>query len=74
MSLNVRVSLLTAQILEYWGTCHTKLSKKKEHKQAVFVPSVQGDVVSLTGEQSKKPVRKQKARRSMDKAITKFAR
>lgn len=47
MSINVRVSLLTAQILEYWGVCHTKLARSKAQKAAVplaYVPSVSGDV------------------------------
>ncbi|KXT13351.1 hypothetical protein AC579_6027 [Pseudocercospora musae] len=34
MSINVRVSLLTAQVLEYWGLCQAKLAKRKEHKLA----------------------------------------
>lgn len=74
MSINVRVSLLTAQVLEYWGVCQAKLAKRKEHKLAVFVPSVQGDVTSLTGSQTKKPVRHPPSRTSMDRVITKLAR
>ncbi|WPB04261.1 uncharacterized protein RHO25_008906 [Cercospora beticola] len=47
MSLNVRVSLLTAQILEYWTSCQLKLAKSKSKKGSVplaYVPSVSGDV------------------------------
>ncbi|CAK1356925.1 unnamed protein product [Cercospora beticola] len=47
MSLNVRVSLLTAQILEYWTSCQLKLAKSKSKKASVplaYVPSVSGDV------------------------------
>ncbi|KXS93837.1 hypothetical protein AC578_5331 [Pseudocercospora eumusae] len=61
MSINVRVSLLTAQVLDYWSVCQAKLAKRKERKLAVFVPSVQGDVISLTGSQTKKPTPKRKA-------------
>ncbi|KAI5358251.1 hypothetical protein Slin15195_G065780 [Septoria linicola] len=47
MSINVRVSLLTAQILDYWGTCQSKLTQAKAHKAAVplaYVPQVSGAV------------------------------
>lgn len=47
MSLNVRVSLLTAQILEYWTSCQLKLAKSKSKKASVplaYVPQVSGDV------------------------------
>lgn len=44
-SVNIRVSLLTAQILEYWGVCHAKLARSKARKAAVplaYVPQVSG--------------------------------
>lgn len=44
-SVNIRVSLLTAQILEYWGVCHAKLARSKSRKAAVplaYVPQVSG--------------------------------
>ncbi|KAF2215751.1 hypothetical protein CERZMDRAFT_94145 [Cercospora zeae-maydis SCOH1-5] len=47
MSFNVRVSLLTAQVLEYWTACQVKLANKKSRKASVplaYVPQVSGDV------------------------------
>ncbi|KAM3425273.1 hypothetical protein BST61_g7221 [Cercospora zeina] len=47
MSFNVRVSLLTAQVLEYWTACQSKLAKTRSRKASVplaYVPQVSGDV------------------------------